>query len=243
MWDFIVGVTILFIIDVVLSVDNAILIASSTKDLDGDTKKWAQMIGAAGAVLLRLIFVIIIMFTLNALAGIPLIYIIGGGLLVYIGLSLSHDADEDHHQKEGASSILKAVAIIIAGDVMMSFDNALVISEVAIGITDVLWVRVSIVAAALLLSLVIIIFFSGWLTTFMQNNYWLIYVACWLLVGVGIEMMFKDALVPGHINHWLILFISYSISGILIYIKWYFTHKWNNNKSDELETETKIQDK
>ncbi len=233
MLDFIIGILFLFIIDVVLSVDNAILIASSTKDLEGDTKKWAQIIGAMGAVFLRLVFVILIMFTLNALAGIPLIYIIGGGLLVYIGLSLSHDADEEHHQTDGASTILKAVAIIIAGDIMMSFDNALVISEVALSITDVIWVRISIITTALLLSLVIIIFFSGWLATFMKNNYWLIYVAGWLLVGVGIEMMFKDALIPWEINHILILLISYSISGIIIYTKWYLTHKLNKEEKQE----------
>ncbi len=227
MLNFIIGVTFLFIVDVVLSVDNAILIASSTKDLDGNTRKLAQMIGAFGAVILRLIFVIIIMLTLNFLASIPFVYIIGGALLVYIGISLSHDADEEHHQKEGASTIAKAVMIIIAGDVMMSFDNALVISEVANSVTDDIWVEISIVAVALLLSLIIIIFFSGWLSEFMKNNYWLIYVACWLLVGLGIEMMFKDALFPWEIGHIWILLFSYSIAGIIIYVKWYLTHKYN----------------
>ncbi len=244
--EFVLGILFLLVIDIVLSVDNAILIASTTKDLEGSQKKWAQILGATGAVLLRLIFVFILMFAFALLEGVILIYILGGAVLIYIGISITNKADESHKAKS-SSSLFKAVALIMAGDVMMSFDNALIISEVAIDISnDNIWMMVSIVTIALALSLAIIIFFSSQLAKFMKKNEWLIYVAAWLLLGVGIEMILKDPLFNININHIWIMLISYSLAGIVIGMKYYFYDRcWNEEcpvdwtKDSEEEIENK----
>ncbi len=226
--EFILGILFLLVIDIVLSVDNAILIASTTKDLEGSQKKWAQILGATGAVLLRLIFVFVLMFAFAALEGVILIYILGGAVLIYIGISITNKSDENHKAKS-SSSLFKAVALIMAGDVMMSFDNALIISEVAIDISNgKTWMMVAIVTIALVLSLAIIIFFSSQLAKFMKKNEWLIYVAAWLLLGVGIEMIFKDPLFNLQLAHIWIMLMSYSFAGIIICMKYYFHDKCLN---------------
>ncbi len=234
--EFIVGILFLLFIDVVLSVDNAILIASTTKDLEGSTKKWAQILGAAGAVLLRLIFVAILMLAFDFLTDVPIVYMLGGAVLIYIGWTISNDNEDE--EKKSAGTLWKAVALIMAGDIMMSFDNAIIISEVAMNISDKEWVRVLLVAIALLVSLVIIIFFSSQLANFMKKNVWLIYVAAWLLLGVGIELIIKDPIFNLHTNHYLNMFIAYSLSAAIILCKYYFLDtKHKDDKEVELDEE------
>ncbi len=229
--EFILDILLLLLLDIVLSVDNAILIASTTKELEGKTKKTAQVIGAAGAVILRLVFIVLIVFTLDTLQNVILVYALGGLVLCYIGISMTikHEVKES----KAANSIFKAVALIMAGDIMMSFDNALIIGEVVIGLNKGPWFSLTIVAIALALSLIIILFCSAQLATFMHNNDWVVYVAAWLLVGLGIEMILKDALfnLEHVIGHGWMMFIAYASSGAIISSKWYFLDR---NKSNDI---------
>lgn len=230
--EFIIGILFLLLIDVVLSVDNAILIASTTRDLDDDVKRSAQVLGAIGAVVLRLVFVVILMLLEELLSGVVLAYMVGGLILVYIAWTITdHSEDEKHSAK--ASTLWKAVLLIIAGDVMMSFDNAIIISEVTNRITDVLWVEITIVAIALFISLLIIIFFAKQLATFMGKNPWLIYVAAWLLLSVGIEMILKDPLFHVEISHIANFFIAYSIGGAIVLCKYLFIDLKHNEKNED----------
>lgn len=249
--DIVLQIIVLLFLDIVLSVDNAILIASVTKNLEAKEKFWAQWLGALAAVLMRLVFIIIVMLTLNLLVGIPVIYITGGALLIYLGIALTNNNHEDE-SAQAASSILKAIALIMAGDIMMSFDNAFIIGDIvsdfdwtAYGI-ETLWVstllNTIIVAVALLISLVIIVFFADELTTLMNKYEWIIYIAGWLLISVGIEMIMKDfiwnviffnddvvfdtnATLPtlffeDKLTHIGMFFTSYILGGIIMGSKW-----------------------
>ncbi len=242
--EFILGILFLFVIDIVLSVDNAILIASTTKDLEGPEKKWAQILGASGAVLLRLIFVFILIFAFELLQNTPIVYMLGGAMLIYISISITNKVDENHKVKS-SKSLWKAVMLIMAGDVMMSFDNALIISEVAVDISnDNFWITATIVTIALALSLIIIIFFSSQLAKFMVANEWVVYIAAWLLLGVGIEMIMKDPLLHlGESYHLLKMFIAYSISGAIIVAKYYFLDRDNDSKESDDSTSEQIETK
>ncbi len=250
--DIIIQIAILFFIDVVLSVDNAILIASVTKDLEGKQKFWSQWLGALAAVGMRLIFIVVVMLTLNLLVGIPVIYITGGALLVYLGISLTSKKHDEAGDSQAATSIMKAVAIIMAGDIMMSFDNAFIIGDIISDFdwnkygVDRLWAQTTlntiIVAIALLISLVIIVFFADELTTLMNKHDWIVYIAGWLLISVGIEMMMKDFIwnvifygddvvfdmnnsLPelffiDKLTHFGMFITSYSLGGIVMASKW-----------------------
>ncbi len=230
--DILFGIFILLFLDVVLSVDNAILIASTTKELEGNSRKWAQILGASGAVLLRLIFVVLILFVLKEASTIPFLYIIGGGILLFIGIAITNIKSENEERNNGASTVLKAVALIIAGDILMSFDNAFIIANVSINMgLNQLW-TITVIAIALIISLVIILFFAKQLANIMESNAWIIYVAGWLLVSVGIEMCFKDELLSFmKIAHSWTFLISYSLGGLIIFVKWYLLDK--NKKEKE----------
>ncbi len=228
--DILFDILVLFFLDVVLSVDNAVLIAATTRELEGKTKKTAQILGGLAAVLMRLIFVVLILLVLTAFEGVILMYIIGGGILVFLGLMITGPEKEKSHKDNPAKSVMKAMILIIAGDIMMSFDNAFIIADISMGMEIVLGWKIAIIALALLLSLVIILFFASTLTRVMKNNPWIIYIAGWLLVSVGIEMMLKDQLFNiDHSYHLLVLFSSYALGGILTYGKYYL---FDRNKKE-----------
>ncbi len=190
--EFFLNIIILLFLDIVLSVDNAILIASATKNLEGKSQKFAQWLGALSAVLLRLIFIIILMIALDALTKIPAIYITGGIILIWLGILIIINGDKHSEPSSSASSILKAVGIVLAGDFMMSFDNAFIIADIVNGFEKDLWVDVVSISIALLISLIVIVFFSSQLSELMNRNLWITYVAGFLLLSVGVHMMFKD---------------------------------------------------
>ncbi len=229
----ILGLVLLFIIDIALSVDNAILIASTTKKLDSKDRKLAQLIGGIGAVLMRLLFVLLILFIFEKTEGISFIYILGGGLLIYIAWVISTEGDENEKKemKDGGNSIIKAIVLIIAGDILMSFDNAIVIAEFSLKITDdVLW-QMLIVGIALFASLAVILFFSKKLAIFMQNNEWVVYVAAWLLCSVGVEMIITDPLFSDFVKDGPLVFvISYGVGALLTFLKWRYIDNRNIEK-------------
>lgn len=242
--DILFGVFTLIFLDVVLSIDNAILIASTTRNLEEKERKIASIIGAAGAVLLRLIFIILVMLVLEQLSKVPVIYIAGGGILIWLGISLTFNKKNDGKELSKGTGILKAIALIMAGDVMLSFDNAFIIGDIVNGFDwskydfsgrEVLILNITIIVIALLVSLIIIIFFADVLGKLMHKYQWIIYIAAWLLVSVGIEMTLKDylwniiadsnsenELILEEILQWGMNVLCYSIGGIIIFSKWFF---------------------
>ncbi len=232
------GLILLFVIDIALSADNAILIASTTKNLEGDEKRIAQLIGGIGAVLMRLIFITLILFIFEKTEGVNFIYIFGGALLIYIAWVISspnHKGSEGEGVKsKSGSSVIKAVTLIIAGDILMSFDNAIVIAEFTVKITNDTVSQIIIVSLALFASLAVILFFSKKLSSFMKENDWVVYVAGWLLCSVGIEMILTDPLFSGFINEGILVFASsYSLGGLLTFLKWRFLDNRIKKESDE----------
>lgn len=230
---FILDIFILLLIDIILSVDNAVLISMSTKELKGKDRKIASLFGAMGAVLLRLIFVILLIFFIEQVAEIPVIYIVGGLLLAVIGWTITKEHNKKHGNVKSSQKVLKAIAIIIAGDIMMSFDNALIISEVVVGIEwgfqeGSHWIGATldllIVAIALLISLMLIVFSSNVISNFMEKNRWVVYVGCWLLMSVGIEMIFKDALIHDLVENkeLIVFFTSYALGAAVTGANWYW---------------------
>ncbi|WP_088072168.1 TerC family protein [Gottfriedia luciferensis] len=115
-------------IDLLLSGDNAILIALAAKNLPDDQKKKAVLFGTAGAIGLRVVFAAVIVYLLN----IPLIYAIGGLMLLWIAFKLIVD-DSGHGDVKSGASLWGAVKTIIIADALMSLDNVLALAGVAHG--------------------------------------------------------------------------------------------------------------
>src|SRR5215204_972004 len=109
-------------VNLILSGDNAVVIAMAARSLQGSQRRQAIIWGAAGAVALRLVFAAIISFLLE----IPFLQVAGGLLLIWIAWKLVHDEPEEGEEKvEAGQSVWQAIRIIIVADAVMSLDNVI----------------------------------------------------------------------------------------------------------------------
>jgi YjbE family integral membrane protein len=120
----------IILINIVLSGDNAVVIALACRTLPGKQRLWGMALGACAAVLLRIIFVMII----TAIMDFPLLKFIGGILLLWIAIKLIVPA-ESHGggSVEAADNLWRAVKIVAIADVVMSLDNVIAIAAAAKG--------------------------------------------------------------------------------------------------------------
>src|SRR5215204_1025480 len=114
------------VVNLILSGDNAVVIAMAARTLEGANRKKAIVWGAAGAVVLRLVFAGVITLLLE----VPLLQVAGGLLLVWIAWGLVHEDDDDEKVKAG-SNTWQAVRIIIMADAVMSLDNVIALVQAA----------------------------------------------------------------------------------------------------------------
>lgn len=170
-------------IDLILSGDNAVVIALAVRQLEGKTRQRAIFWGAMGAVGLRLIFAAVVTYLLL----IPLLQAVAALLLVWIAWRLLFQEDE-HGDVEAGTSIWGAIRIIIVADVIMSLDNVVAL----VGVSDGnLWLLVF----GLLLTIPLIVYGSQLLSTLMDRLPWLVYAGSGILVYVAVEMFLKDRII------------------------------------------------
>jgi len=116
----------IILIDILLGGDNAVVIALACRNLPKHQRMRGIMWGTAGAIVLR---VILIAFALTLL-NIPFLKLVGGALLLWIGVKLLLDEDEEHNV-QGGSTMLAAIKTIIIADFIMSLDNIIAIAAAA----------------------------------------------------------------------------------------------------------------
>jgi YjbE family integral membrane protein len=177
-------------IDLILSGDNAVVIALAVRQLRGDTRRKAIILGAVGAVALRLFFAAIVTFLLQ----IPLLQAIGGVLLLWVAWKLVHDSPgEEANDVRAGGNIWEAVRIIIIADVVMSLDNVVALVGVSGG-------NLVLLLFGLALTIPLIIWGSTLLTALLDRWRWLVYVGAGILVYVAVEMLFGDPVLHGLIG-------------------------------------------
>lgn len=120
----------IILINIVLSGDNAVVIALACRTLPHRQRLWGMALGAGAAVLLRIVFVMII----TAIMDVPLLKFIGGILLLWIAIKLIVPAvSHDGESIEAADDLWRAVKIVAVADVVMSLDNVIAIAAAAKG--------------------------------------------------------------------------------------------------------------
>ena len=196
-------------IDLILSGDNAVVIALAVRQLEGKTRRRAIFWGAMGAVGLRLIFAAVVTYLLL----VPFLQAVAALLLIWIAWRLLFQEDE-HEDVEASTSIWGAIRIIIVADVIMSLDNVVALVGVSGGN---LWLLVF----GLLLTIPLIIYGSQILSSLMDRLPWLVYLGSGILVYVAVEMFLEDRIIHDFVNEtvhnfgWLlgivgaVAFISY----------------------------------
>lgn len=127
MLDFWYGLFSIFVINIVLSGDNAVVIALASRNLPKQQQGRAIFWGSFGAIVLR---IVLTLAAVSLLKTVPLLHAIGGILLVIIAWKLLNDED-DHDNVTSSASLGKAIQTVIIADLVMSLDNVLAIAAIA----------------------------------------------------------------------------------------------------------------
>ncbi len=186
--------------DILLAGDNALIIALATRSLGPKQQFWGRMLGAGGAVALRILFVMVIGFMLK----IPFVQLIGGLLLIWIAVKLVRPGDEameaagaGGHAKT-AASLRDAITMIIIADITMSLDNVIAIANIAkdraTGELDT-----GLVAFGLVLSIPLVVWGSTLITRLMTRFRWIVWLGGGILGHVSGSIIFHDH----HVLKWM----------------------------------------
>ena len=116
-------------INVLLSGDNALVIALACRGLAPKQRLWGMIFGAAAAVVLRIIFTGIV----ATLMELPYLKLVGGLALIVIAAKLLVPEQEDEEGVESASHLWAAVQIVVVADIVMSLDNVIAVAAAANG--------------------------------------------------------------------------------------------------------------
>jgi YjbE family integral membrane protein len=115
-------------VNIILSGDNAVVIAMACLTLPPKQRLWGMVLGAGVAVLLRVIFTLVIAQAMTY----PFLKLVGGALLFYVATKLvTEDAEGDDDGVEGAQTLWRAVRIVAIADIVMSLDNVIAIAATA----------------------------------------------------------------------------------------------------------------
>jgi YjbE family integral membrane protein len=115
-------------INILLSGDNALVIALACRGLKPRHRLWGMVLGAGAAVLLRIIFTGIV----ASLMALPYLKLVGGLALIVIAAKLLVPESEEE-DVESASHLWQAVQIVVVADIIMSLDNVIAVAAAANG--------------------------------------------------------------------------------------------------------------
>jgi len=194
-----VDVLKIIMIDLLLSGDNAVVIALACRNLPPDQRRKGIFFGVGGAIGLR----VILTFFAVSLLSLPYLKLVGALLLLWIGIKLilpekEHSADNIRAD----SRLLGAVKTIIIADFVMSLDNVLGVAAAAKG-------NVWLLVFGLLVSIPLIAWSSQLVLKLIDRFPFIIYAGGALLGYVAGEMLIGEALLESlvevhHYLHWLI---------------------------------------
>lgn len=180
--NFWIGLMKIIWINIILSGDNAVVIALAARSLPPHQQKKAILFGSAAAVVLRIALTVVAAHLLQ----LSFLQVVGGVLLLYIGVQLlSEDDDEEEgHGKEGGG-LMAAVRTILIADLVMSLDNVIAVAAAAKG-NDVL------LLLGLAISIPLVIFGSTLMIKLMERFPIIVTLGAALIGWVGGETIVSD---------------------------------------------------
>lgn len=189
MLDYLVLFLQIVLINIVLSGDNAVVIAMASKNLPPEQRKKAIWWGTFGAIALRLVLTVIAV----AILQIAYIQAIGSLLLFWIAVKLLVEDDGSTHVAQ-AATLGKAVTTIIMADLVMSLDNVLAIAAKAQG-------NLTIMILGIGLSIPIIIWGSTLVMRLLHRYPVLVFLGAGILGFTAGEMLLNDRKLGGYLDH------------------------------------------
>lgn len=222
---FIYGFLSIVIIDLVLAGDNAVVIAMAVRSLPHEQRKKGIFLGAAAAVLLR----VILTFFISQLLQINYIKLIGGILIIWIAVKLFIEGVPEDGSGKDVKTMAQAMKLIVIADITMSTDNMLAVAGASHG-------NLFLLLFGLGLSIPFVVFTSNLLSMLMDKYPVIIYLGAAVLGKVGGEMIITDPVVVNVLGEDKALKYSAEIlfaTGVIVAGKLYM--KWKVSREEKRE--------
>jgi YjbE family integral membrane protein len=174
-------------INILLSGDNALVIAMACRGLPPRQRFWGMVLGAGVAVLLRIIFTGIVV----TLMGLPYLKLVGGLALLVIAAKLLVPEQEDEEGVDAAAHLWAAVQIVAIADIVMSLDNVIAVAAAANG-------SIPLLVLGLAISVPLIVAGAALIMALLTRLPALVWAGAGLLGWIAGEVMATDpAIQPG----------------------------------------------
>jgi len=192
-------------VNIILSGDNAVVIALAARSLPVHQQRRAVIWGAAAAVVLRIVLTIVAVELLK----LSYLKLLGGVLLLWIAVKLLVPEDDGGDGIKSSSNLLAAIKTILIADLVMSLDNVIAVAAVAKG-------SIVLLVLGLLISIPLVVFGATMLMKLMETYPVIITVGAALIGYVAGEMLVTDPVVVEWFRanaHWMIDFEIFSVFG------------------------------
>jgi YjbE family integral membrane protein len=176
-------------VNIVLSGDNAVVIALAARGLPAEQQKRAVAWGSGAAVVMRIALTVVAVELLR----LPYLKLLGAALLVWIAIQLLIPEDESEGHGSAGTSMAAAIKTILLADLVMSLDNVIGVAAAAKG-------NVTLLILGLAISIPLVIFASRLLLTLMERFPIIITLGAALLGWVAGEMAITDPAVKDWVN-------------------------------------------
>ena len=196
-------------INIILSGDNAVVIALAARSLPPPQQRRAIQIGSGAAVVLRIVLTLVA----AKLLKMPYLEIIGGCLLLWIGAQLLVNEEENEGGSKGTSNMLAAVRTILLADLVMSLDNVIAVAAAAKGDTTLL-------VLGLAICIPLVIFGSTLIIKIMDRFPWIVTLGAALIGWVAGETIVSDHVMQDFVqNYPWVKYLASAVGAVLV-IAW-----------------------
>ena len=185
--DFWIGLFKIIWINIILSGDNAVVIALAARSLPPEQQRKAIMFGSGAAVVLRIVLTVVA----AKLLELSFLQIVGGILLLWIGYQLLSGGEEDEGDAKGSGGMMAAIRTILIADLVMSLDNVIAVAATAQG-------NMVLLILGLAISIPLVVFGSTLMIKLMERFPVIITLGAALIGWVGGETIVNDNLLHGY---------------------------------------------
>ncbi|MBX3608437.1 MAG: TerC family protein [Hydrogenophaga sp.] len=194
-------------INIILSGDNAVVIALAARGLQGKQQKQAIFWGTAAAVVLRVVLTIVAV----KLMQLPWLQLVGGILLLWIGVQLLNDGDDGESDHHGNSNLLTAIRTILVADLVMSLDNVIGVAAAANG-------NITLLVFGLAIAIPIVIFGSTLMIKVMSRFPVIVTLGAALIGWVAGETVVSDKMIEPWVPHHSVGFYLAAVTGAVLVV-------------------------
>ncbi|NBY06431.1 MAG: TerC family protein [Betaproteobacteria bacterium] len=223
--DFWIGLLKIIWINIILSGDNAVVIALAARGLPPHQQQKAVLFGSGAAVVLRIALTVVAAWLME-LKGLQ---IVGGLLLLWIGAQLMAEEDESDGEAKEHDGLMSAIRTILIADLVMSLDNVIAVAAAAKG-------SMLLLILGLAISIPMVIFGSTLMIKLMERYPVIIVLGAALIGWVGGETIISDVLLAEVRADYPWIHYAFAALGAALVIGWGKLSKKSHPPEEEKNT-------